>query len=136
MRLAAASRFPKKRGPATSSKCAVRVWGPTPRSARGTSTNLVRNIALAVPTFSAAGLAAARSDFVAGLPARLAHILCKLLPLRSVRTPLPEHTFPMCLTWHARSQADPGSRYFRDLIGETLRAAPLAAGPRNRKKAR
>jgi DNA-binding transcriptional LysR family regulator len=84
---------------------------------------LTRNIALSVPTFSAAGLAAAHSDFVAGLPARLAEILCTLLPLRQVKVPLPPLALPMCLTWHAHSDADPAARYFRELVASTLRAS-------------
>lgn len=84
---------------------------------------LVRDIALSVPTFSAAGLAAARSDFVAGIPERLAGILCGLLPLRKVQGPLPPVSFPMCLTWHPRTESDPALRFFRKQVAETLRKA-------------
>jgi DNA-binding transcriptional LysR family regulator len=97
---------------------------------------LVRDIALSVPTFSAAGLAAARSDFVAGLPARLAEILCTLLPLRQVKVPLPAVAFPMCLTWHMRADADPGARYFRQVIVDTLRRANAPRAPRKARKPR
>ncbi len=88
---------------------------------------LVRDVALSVPTFSAAGMAAARSDLIAGLPARLAGILCTQLPLRQVRGPLPVHTFPMVLTWSAAMALDVGSQFFRKVVVETL-------GPRRTSK--
>lgn len=89
---------------------------------------LVRDVALSVPTFSAAGLAAARSDFVAGIPERLAGILCGLLPLRKVRGPLPRFAFPMCLTWHARTGSDPALKYFRMVVVDALRDGAIAKG--------
>jgi DNA-binding transcriptional LysR family regulator len=95
---------------------------------------LVRDVALSVPSFSAAGLAAARSDFVAGLPARLAEILCTLLPLRQVAVPLPAVAFPMCLTWHMRADADPGARYFRQVVVDTLRRANAPKPARKSRK--
>lgn len=82
---------------------------------------IVRNIALSVPTFSAAAMAAARSDYVAGLPDSLAEILCGLLPLRRVHVPLPPFALPMCLTWHARSDSDPGCRFFRSVVVGALK---------------
>jgi DNA-binding transcriptional LysR family regulator len=91
---------------------------------------LVRDVALSVPTFSAAGMAAARSDLVAGLPARLAGILCTLLPLRQVRGPLPVHTFPMVLTWSPAVAQDVGSQFFRNVVVETL-GPRRATRPRN-----
>jgi DNA-binding transcriptional LysR family regulator len=77
---------------------------------------LVRDVALSVPSFGAAALAAARSDLIAGIPARLADILCRILPLRKVRGPWPAPVFPMALTWDARTDADPGSRAFRAVV--------------------
>lgn len=77
---------------------------------------LVRDVALSVPTFGAAAMAASRSDFIAGIPASLADILCRILPLRKARVPWPSPTFPMALTWHARTDSDPGSRSFRSVV--------------------
>jgi DNA-binding transcriptional LysR family regulator len=77
---------------------------------------IARDVALSVPTFGAAALAASRSDLVAGIPASLAEILCRILPLRRLRSPWPFPTFPMALTWDARNDADPGSRCFRSVI--------------------
>ncbi len=84
---------------------------------------LVRDVALSVPSFGAAALAAARSDLVAGIPARLADILCRILPLREVRSPWPAPEFPMALTWDVRTDADPGSRAFRAIVIDALKAA-------------
>jgi DNA-binding transcriptional LysR family regulator len=82
---------------------------------------LRRDIALSVPSFAAAALAASQSDMVAGIPDRLADILCRILPLRRLHGPLPPMPFPMCLTWHASVDADAGGRFFRTLVKETLR---------------
>lgn len=82
---------------------------------------LVRDVALSVPTFSAAGLAASRSDFLAGLPESLADILCGLLPLKKVHAPVPAYAFPMCLAWHPRTDADPASRFFRKVVADSLK---------------
>lgn len=89
---------------------------------------LRRDIALSVPSFAAAALAASQSDMVAGVPDRLADILCRSLPLRRLRGPLPPMSFPMCLTWHASMEADPGGRFFRAIVMETLRE-PQAKQP-------
>jgi len=82
---------------------------------------LVRDVAFSVPTFIAAGLAASCSDCLAGVPERLADILCRMLPLKKVVVPVPKHTFPMCLVWHQRSNTDPGSRFFRQVTADVLR---------------
>jgi DNA-binding transcriptional LysR family regulator len=83
---------------------------------------LRRDIALSVPSFAAAALAVSRSDMVAGIPGRLADILCRTLPLRRLRGPLPPMSFAMCLTWHAATDADPGARYFRTLVIKALQS--------------
>lgn len=93
---------------------------------------LVRDVALSVPTFSAAAMAASQSDFIAGIPERLAAILCGILPLRRVHGLLPPYSFPLCLTWHAGTDADPGSRFFRALVAGALKA-PMNPGKDARK---
>jgi DNA-binding transcriptional LysR family regulator len=95
------------------------------RIAEGMSSRLklVRDVAISVPSFGAAALAASQSDFVAGVPDSLAGMLCDILPLRRVRSPFPPFSFPMCLTWHSRAAADPGSRFFRNLVTDVLKTA-------------
>ncbi|MEO7956165.1 MAG: LysR family transcriptional regulator [Fibrobacteria bacterium] len=82
---------------------------------------LVRDVALSVPSFGAAALAAAQSDLIAGIPERLAGILCRILPLRKVRSPWPAPSFPMTLTWNASTDADAGSRCFRAAVINALK---------------
>jgi DNA-binding transcriptional LysR family regulator len=104
---------------------------------------LVRHVALAVPHFAAAAAAAARSDCLAGLPERIARYLCTILPLRVVRLPFPAPAaFEMGLFWHARSDADAGSRLFREIVAEALEEprakargrGPAGDGPRPRRR--
>jgi DNA-binding transcriptional LysR family regulator len=81
---------------------------------------------LAVSQFIAAAMAAARTDYVAGLPRRAAEALCAMLPVKLMElTPRPP-PMNMALIWHARTHADPGSRCFRELVIDTLREAPAA----------
>lgn len=86
-----------------------------------TRLGLIRDVAFSVPSFSAAGLAASRSDCLAGIPKSLAGILCQLLPLKEVEAPLPSYAFPMCLVWHPRTEADPACRYFRKVVADSLK---------------
>jgi len=43
---------------------------------------LVRKVALAVPSFTAAAMATVHTDYVACLPRRVARTLCRYLPLK------------------------------------------------------
>lgn len=92
-----------------------------------TRLGLNRDIALSVPTFGAAAMAASRSDLLAGIPASLADILCRLLPLRKVKAAWTFPTFPMAITWHARTDPDAGSRFFRSVVIDALKS-PTGAG--------
>jgi len=83
---------------------------------------LRRQVGLAVPHFFAAALAAARSDYVAALPRRVARTLAAMLPLRITRPTFEMPRAAVTLVWHARTDADTGARYFRDLIARAVRA--------------
>jgi DNA-binding transcriptional LysR family regulator len=95
---------------------------------------LVRKVVLSVPHFTTAAWVAARSDLVAALPKMLAEELAPALSLAVLDLPLalPE-SFRICLTWHARTHADPASRYFRQVLLDALQpgpgARPTRAGP-------
>jgi DNA-binding transcriptional LysR family regulator len=82
---------------------------------------LVRDIAVAVPSFSAALMLAASTDLAAGVPRRLARTHASLLPLQLLDLPVPSFQFPMQLQWHERTHRDPGSRYFRERVVEAAR---------------
>lgn len=91
---------------------------------------LSRHVALVVPHFVAAAMAAARTDLVAAAPSRAAQLFCGLLPLKIV-----EPTFEMprattILLWHARTTADPGNEYVRQLIVRAVQDQPRSRPPR------
>jgi DNA-binding transcriptional LysR family regulator len=79
---------------------------------------LERKVAVAVPTFVAALMIAASSDFVAGVPRRLASTLAKRLPIQLYPIPGAALQFAMSAVWQERTHHDPGSRYFRELLAQ------------------
>jgi DNA-binding transcriptional LysR family regulator len=81
---------------------------------------LTRNVALSVPHFVIAAMVAARTDCVAPVPARVARRFCEILPLKIVRPPFPFPSLTTVLMWHRRSDADPGAKFFRDVIVEAI----------------
>jgi len=91
------------------------------------SLGLTREVALIVPSFMAAALAAARTDYLAALPRRVAEALGPLLPLKPVRPTFELPRASVTLVWHARTDADPGARFFRELVLRAVRAAPARA---------
>ena len=67
-------------------------------------------------------MAAARTDYVAALPRRVALTLSSVLPLKITRPTFEMPTATVTLVWHVRTDADAGARYFRDLIVRAVRA--------------
>ncbi len=84
---------------------------------------LVRRIALVVPGFAAATMAAAASDLVAFMPRRVAVALGSHLPVRIVELPVKDLGHEISLAWHERTHKDPAAACLRRVIVETLRAA-------------
>jgi DNA-binding transcriptional LysR family regulator len=82
---------------------------------------LERKVAVTVPYFTTAAMIAARTDCIAGLPSRLAKVLCERMPIRIAPTTFPLPAMALSLVWHERTEADPGSRYFRKLIVDSVR---------------
>ena len=80
------------------------------------SHGLHRDIAVAVPSFAAAAAIAAQTDWVAGMPRRMAAVLLRQLPLITVAMPLPAVRFRIQLVWHERTEKDAGAALFRTLI--------------------
>lgn len=89
---------------------------------------LARDIALTVPHFVAAAMAAARTDLVAALPSRAARLFCGLLPLKMVTPTFEMPRATTTLVWHARTHADAGNVYVRELIARAVKAAPASRG--------
>jgi DNA-binding transcriptional LysR family regulator len=82
---------------------------------------LERHVQITVPYFTTAALVAARTDCVAGLPHRVAEILAAILPIKIVPTTFPLPAMQISLVWHDRTDADPGARFFRNLVVDTVR---------------
>lgn len=82
---------------------------------------LTRDIAVTVPTFAAAASVVASTDFIGGMPRRMAQQLADAFDLRIVGAPGPAFAFEMRLHWHERTRTDPAVGAFRDLIVEALK---------------
>jgi DNA-binding transcriptional LysR family regulator len=85
------------------------------------SHGLHRDIAIAVPSFAAAAAIAARTDWVAGMPRRMAAVFLRQMPLTVVAVPVPAVRFRIQLLWHARTHKDAGAQFFRSLIVSSVR---------------
>jgi DNA-binding transcriptional LysR family regulator len=88
-----------------------------PAAAAYARADLPRDIAITVPTFTAAAAVVAASDLVASLPASLVDVLGPSLGLRTLTGPVPPHAVTMSLSWHERTHVDPAMIAFRDLVG-------------------
>ena len=83
--------------------------------------HLSRRVIVTVPSFAAAAIVVAQTDFVAGIPRRVATAFSKYLPLKSIELPFKGFTADIALIWHPRTQADQGARHFRETLIGTLR---------------
>jgi DNA-binding transcriptional LysR family regulator len=88
---------------------------------------IAREVALVVPSFTAAAAVVAATDFVATLPTSLLKVLGERLGIRAVAVPVPPLTIAIKLAWHDRTDHDPALRAFRELIS---RGVPLRSGRR------
>jgi len=84
------------------------------------SHGLRRDIAISVPSFAAAAAIASRTDWVAGMPRRMADVFLRQMPLVKVAVPGLTLGFHLQLWWHERTQTDAGARFFRSLITEAV----------------
>ena len=90
--------------------------GSRPLATTYANAGVERDIAIVVPTFTAAAAVVAATDYVASLPASLVDVLGARLGLRQVATPLPPIETTINLLWHERTHHDPALRAFRDLL--------------------
>jgi DNA-binding transcriptional LysR family regulator len=81
---------------------------------------LTRDVAVVVPTFSAAALVVAETDLIAALPRRVAEALVGLLPLRLLELK-GSPRMQLGLVWHERVHHDPATRFVRALIANTVK---------------
>jgi DNA-binding transcriptional LysR family regulator len=94
--------------------------GSRPLAASYAALGVVRDIAVVVPTFTAAAAVVAVTDHVASLPASLVDVLGPRLGLRGVTTPLARIRTTINLLWHERTHQDPVLRAFRDLLARAV----------------
>lgn len=85
---------------------------------------ITRHAAILVPHFNAVAIAVAHSDAMGFLPQRFAEAVMRMMPLRAVGVPFPAVDFAMSLGWHDSTDADAGSRFFRELVFEAFRPGP------------
>lgn len=83
---------------------------------------LARRVAVRTPSFLAAPLLVARSDFVITAPSLMLAPLAKPLGLRTFPTPFAVPGFRIVSAWHARAQEDPAHKWFRALVARAVRA--------------
>ena len=91
-------------------------------AARYAAAGVAREIAVLVPTFTAAAAIVAATDLVASLPASLVAVLGPRLALRRIATPLAPLAMTINLVWHERTHEDPAARVFRELLVEATAA--------------
>ena len=77
-------------------------------------------VAIGVPTFLAAALAASETDRVLTLPVGLARSLAPVLDLRILEAGAP--TRRVAPYWHARTHEDEAMRFFRRLVLDATRS--------------
>jgi DNA-binding transcriptional LysR family regulator len=83
-----------------------------------------REVALVVPSFTAAAAVVAQTDLVATLPHSLFEVLAPRLGIRTLRAPIPPLFVTMKLGWHERTHADAAAVGFRDLLRRAVLALP------------
>lgn len=89
---------------------------------------LERRVARTMPTFLAAALLAAESDYVAILPARIAAQMLGSLSLRILRAPVRLPSPIVLAQWHRRFEDDPEHRWLRETVARAGGGlAPLKA---------
>jgi DNA-binding transcriptional LysR family regulator len=81
---------------------------------------VARDVAVVVPTYTAAAAVIAGTDLVASMPSSLLDVLGPRLGLRRVATPLAPIVTAISLLWHERTDRDPAQRAFRELLAATV----------------
>jgi DNA-binding transcriptional LysR family regulator len=95
-----------------------------------------RNIAMVVPTFSAAAAVVAQTDLVATVPETLYAAVRRVLNLATLPLPGPVFMIPTNMCWHMRTHADAAGAAFRDIIRQAAAEAKrLSLGPSRGKEA-
>ena len=81
-----------------------------------------RRIALVLPYFATAALAAANSDLILTMPHRAARTFAESMELVLLKPPVELGDFGYRIVWHERVHDDPGHAWLRRLIAEVVAA--------------
>lgn len=97
---------------------------------------ITRDVAMTVPTFSAAAAIVSATDLVATVPASLFDTVGPRLRLRALPSPLAPLSITTNLCWHERTHADSAAAGFRDIVRRavTLTSSSSSVKPRSRRK--
>ena len=95
-----------------------------------------RDIALVVPSFTAAAATVSTTDFVATLPESLIRCFGKSFGLCVLTPSAPRVSIAVKLAWHERTEDDPSMRAFRQLVADAFRAGrkEARASPARRRR--
>ncbi|QMU72065.1 LysR family transcriptional regulator [Streptacidiphilus sp. P02-A3a] len=88
---------------------------------------LCRQVLATVPTHSAACFLALESEVLALLPGEFAERVARVMPLTVLEIPLELPPVPLAMAWHLRLDTDPGHRWLRQVVVETVRGLEIAA---------
>jgi DNA-binding transcriptional LysR family regulator len=80
----------------------------------------VRTVALQATRFTSVPDIIANTDLVVTLPSRVARFFASTYKIVELKLPLRMAPYIVYLHWHARSEADPGHAWMRDVIGRAL----------------
>jgi DNA-binding transcriptional LysR family regulator len=86
---------------------------------------LARNVALTVPHFSVVPLMVERAGYVATLSRRLAETQAERYAIELCEPPIALGKRSTRMIWHARTEADPGARFLRELVREAAALPPV-----------
>ena len=92
-----------------------------------------RDVAISVPHFFTAALCAAETSNIAMLPRTMVEHLRQFLPLALYAAPFKVPPIEIKQVWHIRSETDPASALFRQIVrgaGETAAGTPPVRGNR------
>jgi LysR family transcriptional regulator, nod-box dependent transcriptional activator len=79
------------------------------------------NIAVTAPSFSEMLFMLPGTEMIATIQRRFAGVLAASLPLKIVESPLKVEALQEILTWHPRSEFDPGCQYLRQVFIEAAK---------------
>jgi DNA-binding transcriptional LysR family regulator len=85
-----------------------------------------RNIAMIVPTFSAAAAVVATTDLVATVPESLYTAVGRVLNLATLPLPIPPFMIATNMCWHTRTHSDATAAGFRDIVRHAVGKTPGA----------